>query len=159
MTDRGSIPDPSERFVRAARVAQAGLSRWARFVRPLPFATLHERDRPALRSLVGWYERVCVDEQYSSPPPRAGMEALLAQCQRNSRPVDNPALVARGAIRVAEELAEYRRLLGYREQLRTGTSTEAKTEEISLTRLERVTQAACERLDLFAVDMDFGRVL
>lgn len=138
-----------ERFDRIALVAQAGLQRWVSFVRPLPVVLVREEQRAALRALVNWYERVCVDEDYASTAPADGIEVLCAVCSSRARPVDDPLTIARGAVGLAGELVDYRRLLiDYRNLLQYSEGPPELLEDELLSQLEVATQSVFEFLDV-----------
>lgn len=98
-------------FRRLNSIAAAALERWRQAVRSLPAIAASEHGT-ALRGLVSWYERLCVDERYSNPPPSEGLDALFLVEQERSSSTARVLVAARWAIRVAEELARCRQLEG-----------------------------------------------
>ena len=87
------------------------LRRWRRSIRRLPLGARRE-DRDALWELVSWYEAMCLDGRFANPAPKAGLEAfVLMGRERTPLGPHHDVIVARRALRVAEELANYRRCL------------------------------------------------
>ncbi len=147
--DTARRSDLEERFERVAALAQAGLQRWASFVRPLPLVLVPEDQRVALRSLVNWYERVCVDESYEGSAPPEGLEVLGAFDGSHSRTADDPVKIAHGAVRLAEDLVDYRQLLGgYRHLLQDGERPREGVEETVLSQLEVATLLVSQLLEV-----------
>jgi hypothetical protein len=133
---------------RVAVLARAGVERWARFVRPLPLVAVLEEHRVALRQLVAWYERVCVDEGYVCSPPPVGLKALSAVASSDGPSQRDPIATARGAVRVASALVEYRRILDdYRHLTRDSENTELQLKESALCQLELAAQSVRRFLD------------
>lgn len=147
-------PGSYDRFERVALIAVAGLGRWTRFVRPLPLLSLSDGQHRSLNTLVAWYERVCADERFANPPPTDALQALALLLPGLPPSSAETLVIARGAIRVAEELVDYRRLLEYRRQLGGVNRANARVEEFALSSLEQTTQLACDRLDSLATALD-----
>jgi len=91
----------------SATVARSALEHWRWALRGVPFTASSDEARIALRGLAAWYERICVDGTYDNPAPADGLDALTAQ----EREPDHLRrdVVSHWAVRVAEELAEWRR--------------------------------------------------
>ncbi len=138
-----------DRFEKIGQIANAALTRWLRVVRLLSHPSVSGDCHDDLRALVSWYERVCVDDLFASPPPASGIRALdeVKHGPGATRTGEDVLLMARDAVAVAEELVDYRRLLEYRRQLGGVNQTEPQVEELALMNLERATQSACDRLD------------
>jgi hypothetical protein len=91
-------------------VARSALERWRWAVRGTPFITDNSDDtQKALRGLVAWYERICVDDTYDSPAPSDGLEALATHQPGPESPLRRRYLICHWAVRVAEELADWHR--------------------------------------------------
>jgi hypothetical protein len=133
---------------RVALLARAGVERWARFVRPLPLVAVLEEHRVALRLLVAWYERVCVDDGYVCSPPPVGLEALAAIASSDGPSQRDPIATARGAVRVASALVDYRRILEeYRQLIRDGEDVELQLKVSVLCQLDLAAQSVRRFLD------------
>jgi len=78
-------------------------------VRGVPFTASSDEARIALRGLAAWYERICVDDTYDNPAPADGLDALTAQERGPDHLLLRRDVVSHWAVRVAEELAEWRR--------------------------------------------------
>ena len=65
--------------------------------------------RTALRRLAAWYERICVDDMYKNSAPADGLDALAAGKRGSDSLRIRRVVVAHWAIRVAQELARFRR--------------------------------------------------
>ena len=122
--------DPETRFTRTT----VTLRRWRRSVRRLPFGAMPEH-RDALWELVSWYEAMCLDDRLASPAPTAGLDALILMDRERTVLVPNhDVVVARGAVRVAQELANCR--------LRWFDGADEPAVDIAVTRLELAMQQA-----------------
>jgi hypothetical protein len=131
-----------------AALARAGVERWARFVRPLPFIPALEEHRLALRSLVDWYERVCADDGYMFSPPPDGLNALSAIASAQEPSHRDPVETARGAVRVASALVDYRNILQeYREVVGDSPGAPQHLKEGALRQLESAAQSVKRFLD------------
>ena len=122
-------------FEATTRMAVAAMERWRLSVRSLP--TLSSEHESPLGGLVAWYERVCVDERYAIPPPVEGMDALFVIEQERSAAAARGLVVARWAVRVAEELVLCRQM---------ANEGNATPEGMGLTRLELALHAALARI-------------
>ncbi|HXW80301.1 MAG TPA: hypothetical protein VEJ84_12425 [Acidimicrobiales bacterium] len=121
-------------------LALASIQRWRRIVTPLPLTAQSEDQEKKFRGLVAWYERVCADDRYSSAAPVEGIEALLAIPLGNTMH-DLFVSMAREAIRVAEELVNYRRLMS------ESGHADPRARDIARARLELSISTARERFD------------
>jgi len=124
-------------FLQTERTAVAAMELFRQFVRSLPLVAINDCQRD-LRGLVAWYERVCVDESYAARPPVGGMHALLiAECERSASTAKG-LVVARWAIRVAEEVVNLRSTLAWHQ--------DEEALSVAQGRLELALQTALERL-------------
>jgi hypothetical protein len=130
-------PDPLQSFEHLSQHAVVALERWRHWVRSLTMLASGEH-RVALRGLVAWYERLCVDGGYANPPPADGMDALFQTEQERSSATAQGLVGARWAIRVAEELANCRQLVSQGDDERAAA--------VGLSRLEIALHEALERL-------------
>lgn len=142
LPDVDPVEDPSDPrdppgFEQTTTTAVAALQHWRHPVRSLPMLGTGEHGI-ALRGLVAWYERVCVDERYANPPPADGLGALMLTEQERSAATAEGFLVAWWAIRVAEELVRCRQLA----QEERGEAAVS----VGLARLDVSLQTALERI-------------
>ena len=93
----------------SAAVARGALEHWQWAVRGRFLTASSDEARTALRGLAGWYERICVDETYHTPAPAEGIDALMAEGARPDHLFLRSEVVTYWAVRVAQELAEWRR--------------------------------------------------
>jgi hypothetical protein len=100
-------PDPT--IEDSAAVALCALADWRWAVRGSPSESLSDHARTALLGLVAWYERICVDDQYDSPAPVEGLAVLTARERAPNSVLTHRVVVTYWAVRVAQELAEFRR--------------------------------------------------
>jgi hypothetical protein len=86
---------------------------WRPFVGRLPLLIVGDGRKDAVMALVDWYEHVYQEEGFAAAPPLEGLDALVDHLA--STPVDQGVWVelakARWAVRVAEELASWRRVM------------------------------------------------
>lgn len=86
---------------------------WRPFIGRLPLLIVGDGRRDAVMALVEWYEHVYQEEGFAADPPLEGLDALIDHLA--STPVDQDVWVelakARWAVRVAEELANWRRVM------------------------------------------------
>ena len=121
--------------------AVSNLRAWHHVVRALPhLISADGRDGP-IRELAAWYERVVEDEKCADDPPIEGLDVLIDELALVSVPFDVHAELARArwAIRVAEELVQWRRCL------RTDGQESLALAEAT-TRLELVIEGAASQL-------------
>lgn len=93
--------------------AVSSLRSWHHIVRALPhLVSADGRDGP-IRELVAWNERIIADEKCGDGPPIEGLDVLVDDLALVTVPLDVHAELARArwAIRVAEELVQWRRCL------------------------------------------------
>jgi len=93
----------------SAAVARSALEHWLWAVRGVPFMASSDEERTALRGLAAWYERVCIDDAYDNPAPADGLDALTAQEHGPDQLPLRRSVVPHWAVRVAQELTEWRR--------------------------------------------------
>jgi hypothetical protein len=100
--------------------ASIELRAWHHVVRALPHLVSAEERKTPVRGLVAWYERVVECDDYSAEPPIEGLDALIDELAWVVVPLNVHAELARArwAVRVAEEVVQWRRL-----QADAGTST------------------------------------
>ena len=142
-TETESSAEPVRRKDQVEFLALASIQRLRRVVSPLPVSAQSEDQQRKFRELVAWYERVCVDDRYSNPPPVDGVEALFAMPLGNSLH-DRFVSIVRDAIRVAEELVRYRQLVG------NFVRADPRSCEIARARLELSILSTRARLDEFS---------
>jgi len=92
----------------SAAVARRALAQWRWAVRALTGTGASTETRAALLGLVAWYERMSADAAYGNPAPVDGLEALATE-ERGPGRFLRRTEVAHWAVRVAQELAEFRR--------------------------------------------------
>jgi hypothetical protein len=87
------------------------LGRWFPLVGALPKLIGAKQHKAAVRELIAWYEHVLADDGYCADPPIQGLDALVDELVHVSVSPGEYAELAKGrsAIRVAEELASWRR--------------------------------------------------
>lgn len=93
----------------SAKIAHSALEHWRWAVRGVPFTASSDEARIALRGLADWYERICVDDAYDNPAPADGLDSLMAQEREPDHLFLRRDVMSHWAVRVAEELAEWRR--------------------------------------------------
>ncbi len=93
---------------KSSALARSALDHWKPAVRGIPFLDPSGETSAALSRLVDWYERICIDDLYNKPAPLACLDALIViERSHSSRRV----VMTHWAVRVAQELVEYRREL------------------------------------------------
>jgi hypothetical protein len=102
-------PDGNNAVESSEVFAHSALQDWQWAVQGVASIAVSDEDRTALRGLVTWYERICVDDEYDSPAPADGLDALAAHEHDADPPLLWRDLVFHWAVRVAQELAECRR--------------------------------------------------
>lgn len=132
---------------RATMVAVATMERWRRAVRVMPPLVSSDL-RVALLGLSAWYERLCVDPEYTMSGPQEGIDALHHATQLNSSQTGDESLMAWWAVRVAEEVVQCRRLL------RSTDASECTDLENALSRLEVALQGGHDHLTRLRVSLD-----
>jgi hypothetical protein len=117
--------------------AVSNLRTWHPIVRALPHLISGENRDGPIRELVAWNERVIGDENCGDDPPIEGLDVLVDELALVTVPLDVHAELARArwAVRVAEELVQWRRCLRTEGQ---GTAALAQ----ATGRLERVVEEA-----------------
>jgi hypothetical protein len=121
--------------------ALSDLRAWHHVVRALPHLINADGGDGPIRELATWYERVVEDESCVNGPPIQGLDALVDELALVSVPFDVHAELARArwAIRVAEELVQWRRCLRTEGQESPGLAE-------ATTRLEQLIEAAASQL-------------
>jgi hypothetical protein len=125
---------------RATVVAVAAMERWSRTVRALPLRVRSNELCLALRGLSAWYERLCVDDQYAMSGPADGIEALHRITHLTTELPTQEMLTAWWAVRVAEEVAECRRLVA------SSDDADGIGLEVAMSRLEVAVYGGHERM-------------
>ena len=121
--------------------AVSSLRAWYHVVLALPHLTSADGRAEPMRDLVAWYVRVVEDENFADGPPIEALDAFIDELALVSVPFDVHAELARArwAIRVAEELVQWRGCL------RTdGQGSSALAE--ATTRLEQVVEKAASQM-------------
>lgn len=93
--------------------ALAHLLVWEHVVVALPHLIRKDQADGPIRKLVAWYDRVAKDATCADDPPIEGLDLLIDELALVSVPLDVHAELARArwAIRVGEELVQWRRWL------------------------------------------------
>ena len=93
--------------------ATSKLRAWQHLVCALPHLISTDANSETVRELVAWYERVVENDDEAVDPPIEGLDALVDELTLVSVPhnVHVELARARWAIRVAEELVQWRRCL------------------------------------------------
>ncbi len=115
---------------RATMVAVAAIECQRRRIRTLPLLAGSDELHVPLRGLTAWYERLCEDCDYATPPPAEGLEALPRVAQHITGSARKEIGTAWWAVRVAQEVVACRQLLGSQDHA-NGSSF-----ELALSRLE-----------------------
>lgn len=89
------------------------LRAWQHLIRALPHLVSAEPRKETMRALMAWYERVVENNDETGDPPIEGLDALTDELTLVSVPHNVLVQVARArwAVRVAEELVQWRRCL------------------------------------------------
>jgi hypothetical protein len=90
-------------------VAHRVLEHWQWAVQEASSTAPSDETRTALRRLALWYERMCADEMYKTAAPADGLDALMAGEREPDSFLCRRVVVTHWAIRVAQELARFRR--------------------------------------------------
>jgi hypothetical protein len=93
----------------SASLARCSLEQWQWAIRELPLKATSDPARTALRGLAAWYERMCAEDTYGDPAPMDGLDALTAQEREPGNLVLQRVVVTHWSVRVAQELAGFRR--------------------------------------------------
>jgi hypothetical protein len=106
----GHRPAPE---IDVAEDAADALRGWHRQVREVLVVLDAPKRSEAIRGLAAWYERVCLDGDYTEAPPREGLDIVVDELALAAQPYDILRALARAhwAIRVAEELSNWRQCL------------------------------------------------
>ena len=117
--------------------ALAHLLVWEHVVFALPHLITKQDSEGPIRELVGWYDRVVKNGTFVDEPPIEGLDILIDELALVSMPFDVHAELARArwAIRVAEELVQWRTCLSTAGQGSPGLAD-------ATNRLERVVEDA-----------------
>jgi hypothetical protein len=93
--------------------ALSKLHAWQHLIWALPHLIGVDLRQEAMRELVAWYERVVQNDDEAGDPPLAGLDAMTDELTAVSVPHNVLVEIARArwAIRVAEELVQWRRCL------------------------------------------------
>jgi hypothetical protein len=119
-------------------IARSALEHWQWAVRGAPFTARSNEARTSLRGLAAWYKRICLDDNYDSPAPADGLNALAAQEREPDQYLLRGAVVTHWSVRVAQELAEFRR--------KEHTSGLEQTALLASAKLDLALQGAFDRL-------------
>jgi hypothetical protein len=107
-------PDRRPPEIDFAADAATLLRSWQRLITGLPELVGPGDRRRAVRELASWYERVLECEGYAADPPLEGLDVLVDELVHVNVSFEVHAELARArwAIRVAEELVNWRNCLG-----------------------------------------------
>ena len=119
-------------------LARSALVHWQWAVRGISFTARSGDACTALRRLTAWYERMCVDDTYDHPAPPDGLDALTALERGEDIDPSQRVLVTHWAVRVALELARWRRGLTH--------DGDAATAFLEHAKLDLALQGAFDRL-------------
>lgn len=98
----------ASRFNVTLAVARSSLVRWEHTVRMVLRMSGSEEARNVMHGLASWYERMCIDAEYSNPPPEDGVDAMMALGPMPADSPRDPLMVTFRAVQVARELATCR---------------------------------------------------
>lgn len=127
---QGRRSDAINRLDHYTKVVVARMERVHPRVRSLPSLVSGEESRASLRRLVTWFERICVDDQYSSPAPEDGIRAMSRAAHPSTGLSGDDVASARWAVHLADEVADCR------SHRASGAEKDGVACQVALSRLE-----------------------